>query len=104
QGLVEHAGSTPDGLPLYAVTSEGERVAGLWMSTPDVSALPEWTEMLDQVLVSSSVEPASALSLGRAYRRWWETDLAETRSSLASGQGDRLALLAREAQSVAALA
>jgi DNA-binding PadR family transcriptional regulator len=104
QGLVEHAGSTSDGLPLYAVTSEGERVAGLWMSTPDVSALPEWTEMLDQVLVSSSVEPTSALSLSRAYRRWWETDLAETRSSLASGQGDRLALLAREAQSVAALA
>ncbi|MEX1080270.1 MAG: PadR family transcriptional regulator [Homoserinimonas sp.] len=106
QGLVTNAGTTEDGLPLYTLTASGRQAATSWLTTPVTSALPEWTEMLDQVLVASSVDPASALALGTAYRRWWEQDLRETRSSLADelAQNQRLALLARSAQGVAAIA
>ncbi len=106
QQLVEDAGFTSDGLPLYAVTPAGAAAASNWMTTPDTAALPEWTEMLDQVLVASSVHPASALELSRCYRSWWERDLRETRSASADdlAHDKRLALLARDAQAVAAIA
>jgi DNA-binding PadR family transcriptional regulator len=106
QGLVEDAGATEDGLPLYSLTASGEEAAATWMKAPVTSSLPEWTEMLDQVLVASSIDPASALALGTGFRRWWEQDLREIRAAnteeLAHDQ--RLAVLARDAQGVAALA
>jgi DNA-binding PadR family transcriptional regulator len=106
QGLVESAGTTDDGLPLYALTASGREAASAWLAAPVTSSLPEWTEMLDQVLVVSSVDPVSALALGTAYRRWWEEDLRETRAAMHAelAHGRRLALLARDAQGVAALA
>jgi DNA-binding PadR family transcriptional regulator len=106
QGLVEDAGTTDDGLPLYSLTSSGSAAASSWLKTPVTSALPEWTEMLDQVLVASSVDPLSALALSRAYRLWWEDDLRATRSASTEEvtRDQRLALLARDAQGVAALA
>lgn len=106
QGLVEDAGTTVDGLPLYALTPAGARAASLWLATPATAALPEWTEMLDQVLVASSVDPVSALALSRGYRRWWEQDLRETRAAISEelAHDQRLALLARDAQGVAAIA
>jgi len=109
QGLVVGADSTPDGLPRYALTPDGEQAAQSWLTTPVTSALPEWTEMLDQVLVASSVAPSSSLALSRAYRTWWEADLRATRAAAATSTDallheDRLALLARDARGVAALA
>jgi DNA-binding PadR family transcriptional regulator len=106
QGLVASAGKTPDGLPLYTLTAAGHRAALAWLEVPVTSSLPEWTEMLDQVLVASSVNPASALALGAGFRRWWEQDLRETRATNTDEleHDERLAVLARDAQGVAALA
>lgn len=106
QGQVESAGTTDDGLPLYALTATGREAAAAWLGAPVTSALPEWTEMLDQVLVASSVDPASALALASAYRRWWEQDLRVTRATNTDdlAPDERLAVLARDAQGVAALA
>ena len=106
QGLVESAGATDDGLPLYALTASGRDAAAAWLEKPVTSSLPEWTEMLDQVLVAGSVDPAAALTLSKGYRRWWEQDLGTTRGAVAHepAPDQRLALLAREAQGVAALA
>lgn len=105
-GLLESAGVTDDGLPMYTLTAAGRSAATEWLTTPVTQPLPEWTEMLDQVLVASSVDPASALTLSKAYRRWWEQDLREVREQLADEEAHarRLAALAREAQGVAALA
>ncbi len=104
-GLVEPAGSTPDGLPLYRLTASGATVAASWMAEPVLEGLPEWTEMLDQVLVTSSIEPVAAKTVAERYRRWWESDLAATRSAPEPAASDaRLALVAREAQAVAAIA
>lgn len=107
QALTEPAGVTDDSLPLYRLTAAGRSEATNWMSTPMVSALPEWTEMLDQVLITSTIEPAAAKQVAEAYRRWWEADLATTRTPVIEGSfatEAHLALVAREAQGVAALA
>lgn len=107
QALIESTGATEDGLPLYSLTVSGRTAAEEWMTMPVTPPFPDWTEMLDQVLVASSVDPARAGTLAKAYRRWWESDLRETRVATAredSEHGLRLAFLAQEAQGVAALA
>lgn len=107
QRLIEGAGLTDDALPLYRLTDSGAVEAGQWMSTPVLAALPEWTEMLDQVLVTSTIDPAVAKETAEHYRRWWENDLALTRTPVLDGSfatEAHLALVAREAQGVAALA
>jgi DNA-binding PadR family transcriptional regulator len=107
QDLVAAAGSTHDGLPLYALTPTGDDAARAWMRTPATDALPEWTEMLDQVLITSSLDAAAATAVARDFRRWWDGDLGATRLSLRDGalrHDQRLALVAREALAVAALA
>lgn len=104
--LVAAAGSTEDSLPLYALTGLGRIAAENWMREPALEALPEWTEMLDQVLVTTSIDPRQAKTLAEDYRRWWEDDLRDIRSQdsddLATER--QLASVAREAQAVAAIA
>jgi len=103
--LVEPAGTTDDSLPLHRLTQAGHAAADRWMSEPELAALPEWIEMLDQVIVVSSIAPNRAMSLAEDYRRWWESDLAALRASGEPEQMDgRLAAVAREAQGVAAIA
>ncbi|MET4780076.1 PadR family transcriptional regulator [Glaciihabitans sp. UYNi722] len=107
QGLIEPAGLTDDALPLYRLTEAGKNEATGWMSEPVIDALPEWTEMLDQVLVASSIDPVSAKRVAQLFRRWWETDLEHTRRPVIEGSfptDAHLALVAREAQAVAAIA
>jgi DNA-binding PadR family transcriptional regulator len=104
-GFVEPAGTTADALPLYRLTLAGRTAASHWMTEPVLDSLPEWTEMLDQVLVTSSIDPVAAMRLAERYRRWWEADLSDTRSAAEQTVTDaRLALVAREAQAVAAIA
>lgn len=106
-GLVEPAGSTADDLPLYRLTPSGDKAATAWMSDPRFSTLPEWSEMLDQVIITSSIRPLQAKILAAEYRRWWEKDLSGIRSD--DGREDsavevRMARVAREAAAVAAIA
>lgn len=104
-GLVEPAGTSVDSLPLYRLTETGRVAANGWMTEPVLDGLPEWTEMLDQVLVTSSIDPVAAKTVAESYRRWWERDLVATRSTAEPQFADaRLALVAREAQAVAAVA
>lgn len=107
QRLVASAGVTDDGLPLYSLTPAGASDAEVWMHGVATEALPEWTEMLDQVLITSSLDARAATALARDFRRWWDGDLGATRLTLRDGSlrhDQRLALVAREAQAVAALA
>ena len=107
QGLITSSGVTSDGLPLYRLTEQGLDAVGVSRVTAAVHTLPEWTEMLDQIIIGSSIEPAAAMALARDYRAWWAEDLARVRCVLESGEprsDARLAHLARQAQAVAALA
>lgn len=107
QGLIELDGKTDDALPLYRLTPAGETAAAERMSSPAIDALPEWTEMLDQVLITSTVDPAAAKTMAERYRRWWEADLQRTRTPVIEGSfatEAHLALVAREALAIAAIA
>ena len=103
--LIEPAGTTDDSLPLHRLTQAGQTAADRWMSSVEIAGLPEWTEMLDQVVVVSSISPNRAKALAEDFRRWWEADLAAARTAPEPEALDaRLAAIAREAQGVAAIA
>jgi DNA-binding PadR family transcriptional regulator len=61
--LVAHQGLTEDGLPLYALTDAGNAEALAWLNGSSLSALPEWADVQDVVLISSSVSGHHATSL-----------------------------------------
>jgi DNA-binding PadR family transcriptional regulator len=105
QSLVEPAGATEDALPLYRLTATGRAEAARWMSDPVLDGLPDWAEMLDQVLITSSIDPVAAKMVAERFRRWWEADLAGSRAAPEPATTDaRLARDEREAQAVAAIA
>ncbi len=97
QGLVESAGATDDRLPLHALTESGSAAALTWMTTPGRDPLPDWTELLDQLLITSSVDPAAAGELARRHRALWTEEVGDVTSAIASSSSatQRLALLAR---------
>jgi DNA-binding PadR family transcriptional regulator len=54
-GLVVHRGLSEDGLPLYALTEAGKAEAIIWLEGSALTTLPEWSDVQDVVLISSSV-------------------------------------------------
>ena len=62
-GLVTHHGLTGDGLPLYVLTDSGVAEAISWLDGSSLTALPEWADVQDVVLISSSVSGLHATSL-----------------------------------------
>jgi len=62
-GLVVHQGLTTDGLPLYALTDAGRSEAVSWLEGGNLTSLPEWADVQDQVLISASVSDAHAALL-----------------------------------------
>lgn len=70
QGLVRAAGVTEDGLPLYRITE-----AGLLQLESDLrrapEGVPDWAEMLDAVLMATSLPDADARGLLDSYRERW---------------------------------
>ena len=92
QGLVESAGSTDDGLPLYALTDAGREQALAWLSEGPTDSRPDWDEMQDQVLVAASVPAADALQVIADYRHSYSEKVreldhdADTRAALAANR------------------
>jgi len=105
RGLVVGSGSTPDGLPLHSLTGDGERVVREWLSGPMLTAMPDWTEMLDHVVITATLDAAASLALVTGYEGWWRAECAEVSACLAAEPTahERLALLARAEQGAAAL-
>ena len=106
-GVVDAAGTTSDGLPLYRLTTKGAAAARTWMTEAEIASLPDWAEMLDQVLVTSSIDPSSAMLLTRGYRGRWQQILDSSRVPEAEESrrhDEHLAMLANEALALAALA
>jgi len=107
QGLIAPSGLTSDGLPLHRLTAEGRAAVVQARGVAAVHGLPEFTEMLDQVIIEATVDPDASAAVVRGFRDWWRGDLIAVRKSL-TGIGlradARLALIGRECQGVAALA
>ena len=114
QGAVESAGSTPDGLPLYRLTDLGEEEATVWLNDTSNAAGDDWNEMLERVLIASSLPHVDAAVIVSRYRDAWagrrrSADLtaapgedASSGPAAASGQA-RLSAAADDAQAKAAL-
>lgn len=62
-GLLAPAGTNSEGLPLWELTTNGRAEAQAWLSGETMKALPDWADLLDMVLISRSVSPASATRL-----------------------------------------
>lgn len=57
-GLIMSAGETHDNLPLYRPTSLGTEAIDRWSSEAEHSSVFDWNDMLDQVLIVSSLPGA----------------------------------------------
>lgn len=100
QGAVESAGATDDGLPLYRLTGEGRTEAFTWLHDTSSPVGEEWNDLVDRVLLATSLPEADAVRIIAGYRaRWSESGDRVT----LTGQ-DRLAAAAASALAVAALA
>ena len=62
-GLVAHIGLTDDGLPLYDLTEAGRTEATAWLDGSSLASLPEWSDVQDVVLISTSVSGQHATVL-----------------------------------------
>ncbi|SMH36005.1 Transcriptional regulator PadR-like family protein [Rathayibacter oskolensis] len=67
RGLVAGAGTTDDGLPLHALTDEGRAEATAWLSGDGASAEEDWDDVLDRVLLASSLPGAHLGTVLDAY-------------------------------------
>lgn len=104
--LVVAAGTTPDGLPLYELTPTGSTRVEQWLRQPQLDALPDWTDMLDHVLIALTIDSAAGRDLAPGYREWWVARLAELRAEAKADETDtvrKLSSLAAQAQATAAV-
>ena len=71
QGAVGSAGLTDDGLPLYQLTRAGRIEAFNWLHDTSSAVGEEWSELLDRVLIASSLPDVDVLAIISAYRHAW---------------------------------
>jgi DNA-binding PadR family transcriptional regulator len=107
QGAVESAGSTPDGLPLYRLTDRGHAEAVAWLHDTTSPTGDDWDEMVERILIASSLPHLDVQAIVRRYREVWceRIDALEPAAAgpvMGSGQA-RLAAAADVAQAHAAL-
>jgi DNA-binding PadR family transcriptional regulator len=114
QGLVESAGATDDGLPLYRATTQGAAATSGWFSGSDASGSDAWDETVDRVLVAASLPGIDVDPIVAAERVRWRERVAEASARAviddpAGGDADagapvRLAALAAAAEAARARA
>ncbi|WP_168197158.1 PadR family transcriptional regulator [Agromyces laixinhei] len=82
QELVESAGTTDDGLPLYRATAAGSAATSAWFAGTDAPGSDPWDETVDRVLVAASLPGVDAGPIVAAERvRWRERERATSARS-----------------------
>lgn len=71
QRLIEPAGVTDDGLPLYRLTAHGKAAATGWFDGADASGADPWDETVDRVLIALSLPDVDGLAVARAEIDRW---------------------------------
>ncbi|MEY2699210.1 MAG: hypothetical protein RL720_1166 [Actinomycetota bacterium] len=96
-GLVVHQGLTTDGLPLYALTEAGRSEAVSWLEGGNLTSLPEWADVQDIVLISSSVSQEHATILMQKLNSFLETSPSSSAQTPAQHLNEQASLRYREA-------
>lgn len=104
QGAIESAGVTDDGLPLYRLTRAGLDEANAWLDSTTSGAGDEWPDMVDRILIVSSLPQSDPTRLVSAYRSRWLEVLAAPEPDPGSSGQEYLNAAATGAQAAAALA
>ena len=102
QDAVAPAGTTPDGLPLYRLTDSGRTEALDWLHDTESSPGEEWNDLVDRILIASSLPGVDPVPIVNAYRERW-CAVGPDDSGSATGQ-EKLAAQAGLAVAAAALA
>ncbi|MBG6059338.1 DNA-binding PadR family transcriptional regulator [Cryobacterium sp. MP_M5] len=89
QGAVESGGATTDGLPLYRITAEGRAEAMEWLMSVESTRGEEWNDLVDRVLLASSLPHIDSLALIGRYREHWLA-IAEPSGNRTSPVGQEL--------------
>lgn len=71
QRLIEPAGVTDDGLPLYRLTAHGTAAAAAWFDGADAAGSDPWDETVDRVLIALSLPGVDGLAVARAEIARW---------------------------------
>jgi DNA-binding PadR family transcriptional regulator len=85
QGLIEPAGTTDDGLPLYRTTSSGRAAAAAWLAGADAAGADPWHETIDRVLIALSLPGVDATPILAGERARWAERRADA-ERLAAGR------------------
>lgn len=100
QGAVESAGTTADGLPLYRLTAAGRAEALDWLHDTRSPVGDEWNDLVDRVLIASSLPAIDTLGIIAGYRERWAVTGRPAGSTgqdmLAASAADALASAARQ--------
>lgn len=67
-GLVRNCGMTDDGLPLYGLTDAGDDAVAEWVRVAEANAGDRIDDLLDQVLIVSSLPGVDVASVVAGYR------------------------------------
>jgi DNA-binding PadR family transcriptional regulator len=102
QGAVESAGHTADGLPLYTLTTQGDAEAFDWLHATTSTTGNEWNEMLERILIASSLPHVDVAAVVSRYRTSWASRPTGDAHETAGGQAT-LSAAADDAQARAAL-
>ena len=113
-GLIESAGTTPDGLPLHRLTKAGRGVVDDWLGGTDAPGTDPWDETIDRVLVVASLPGLDPTSVIADERDRWTARRDEAESAMsghstandptgAQTELQRLAIAADVARAAAAL-
>ncbi|MBC7441876.1 MAG: PadR family transcriptional regulator [Ramlibacter sp.] len=108
QGAIESAGATADGLPLYRNTALGRDEGLAWLHDTASASGEEWNDLVDRVLIASSLPHLDVRAIIARYRDRWRSvvDSIDARCGAGPQPGigqDRLAAQAQRALAHAAL-
>lgn len=77
QRLIEPAGVTDDGLPLYRLTTQGAAAATAWFDGADAPGSDPLDETVDRVLIALSLPDVDGLAVARAEIERWRARRAD---------------------------
>jgi DNA-binding PadR family transcriptional regulator len=77
-GLIATGTTTEDNLPLYTLTATGSNAVAVWLQRPVAADPRSWADLLDQVLIGSSLPGTDWSKLLDRHERAWQSLVTTT--------------------------